>query len=59
MLSVLVVGIPPSPARVYVGILRTLETRVADPLEPVVVRDVILFVYAVSQLLADVVVGIT
>jgi hypothetical protein len=36
-----------------------LEDRVAEPDEPVVVKLVILFVYAVSQFVAEAVVGIT
>jgi len=37
----------------------TLLTNVAVPLLPVVVKEVILFVYAVFQLVSCVVVGIT
>ena len=40
-----------------VGIFKTFETKVAAPL-PVVVKDVIRFVYAVSKVVLDVVVGI-
>ena len=46
-------GCPPNPDRVYVGTFNVLETNVALPLEPVVVKLVILLVYAVFQLVAE------
>ena len=51
-------GWPPNPDNVYVGTFKVLLTNVAAPLEPVVVKLVILFVYAVSHSVCFAVVGI-
>ena len=40
---------PPNPDNVYVGIFNTLEINEEAPELPVVVNEVILFVYAVSH----------
>ena len=86
MVSVLLVGTPPKPDKVYVGTFKTPAVKVEDPDDPVVVNEVnvavggvgifntlainvaapvpvvvklvILFVYAVSQFAWDDVVGI-
>jgi len=52
------VTVPPPPPPAYCGIFKTFPIKVAAPLVPVVVNDVIRFVYAVSQLVCEAVVGI-